>query len=156
MSDRQYRTQGVMTIAVIIVNYGTPELAINAVQSVLDRKHHGRNVKIHLVDNASPGEDAKIFEKVHLERDWGAGVRLWLEVENHGFGRGNNRVLDTLATEALPPEYVFLLNPDAVLVNEAIAVLADALDADSRVAAAGARIFKPSSCLLYTSDAADE
>jgi N-acetylglucosaminyl-diphospho-decaprenol L-rhamnosyltransferase len=42
-------------IAVIIVNYGTPDLAIEAVESVRARLHGGRRVEVHLVDNASPG-----------------------------------------------------------------------------------------------------
>ena len=46
-------------IAVIVVNYGTADLAIEAVESVLARDHGGRTVRVHLVDNASPGEDAK-------------------------------------------------------------------------------------------------
>ena len=42
-------------VAVIIVNYGTAHLAVQAVDSVLERQHHGLGVEVHLVDNASPG-----------------------------------------------------------------------------------------------------
>lgn len=132
-----------MNIAVITVNYGTAELAIRAVESVLARDHGGRSVEIHLVDNASPGDDAAKFRAAHAAGGWGERVTLWLEDENHGFGRGNNRVLETLAVREEPPEYVFLLNPDAELENEAIAILADALDADARAGAAGAGISFP-------------
>ena len=45
-------------ISVIIVNYGTAALTIAAVESVLARRHGGRRVDIHVVDNASPGDDA--------------------------------------------------------------------------------------------------
>jgi len=131
------------TIAVIIVNYGTAALAIEAVESVLTRHHGGREVEVHLVDNASPGGDAAVLAEAHAARGWGERVTLWPETENHGFGRGNNVVLEALAAREAPPDKVFLLNPDARLENEALAILAEVLDADPRIAAAGAGIVLP-------------
>jgi GT2 family glycosyltransferase/serine acetyltransferase len=128
------------SVAVIIVNYGTPDLAITAVESVLARGHGGRSVEVHLVDNASPGDDAARLTEVHAERDWKDRVTLWLETTNHGFGRGNNLVLKSLAARKAPPTYAFLLNPDARIENEAIATLASFLDDAPRVAAVGAGI----------------
>lgn len=132
------------SVAVIIVNYGTADLAIAAVESVLERSHGGHPVEIHLLDNASPGEGGTVLAEAHGQRSWGERVTLWLEPENHGFGRGNNIVLQALAKRPAPPDYVFLLNPDAQLENEAIAILADRLDAVPQAAAAGAGIAWPS------------
>ena len=132
-----------MSVAVITVNYGTPDLSIAAVDSVLKHDHGGRAVDVHLVDNASPGTDAEAFTKAHAENGWGDRVTLWLETENHGFGRGNNLVLDALAARAAPPDFVFLLNPDAALENEAIDILASALEADPLAGVAGAGISFP-------------
>ncbi|MBY8978159.1 glycosyltransferase [Rhodobacteraceae bacterium NNCM2] len=130
-------------IAVIIVNYNAAELAMAAVESVLARQHGGRAVEVHLVDNASPAGDAAVLAREAEARGWDGRVRLWLEQTNHGFGRGNNLVLDHLAARETPPDYVFLLNPDAALENETLAVLADFLDAHPKAAVAGARIEKP-------------
>lgn len=129
-------------VAVIIVNYGTAELALEAVASVLSRSH-GREVEIHVVDNASPSGDAAILRQQITERGWVDNVRLWCEPVNHGFGRANNLVLAELANRSDPPRYVFLLNPDARLENDAIAILADVLDAHPHVAAAGPTIQLP-------------
>jgi N-acetylglucosaminyl-diphospho-decaprenol L-rhamnosyltransferase len=52
-------------------------------------------------------------------------------------------VLRQLAERATPPDYVFFLNPDAVLENETVAILADFLDARPKAACAGAEIHKP-------------
>jgi N-acetylglucosaminyl-diphospho-decaprenol L-rhamnosyltransferase len=138
--DRQDR---LACIAVIVVNYGTADLAVEAVQSVLSHSHGGRCVTVHLVDNASPGEDAQRLAAAHAARGWKDGVTLWPETENHGFGRGNNVVLEALAAQETPPDAVFLLNPDARLENEAIDILATALEADRRAAAAGAGVRRP-------------
>ena len=129
-----------VNVSIIVVNYGTADLAISAVESVLQRDHGGRTIEVHLVDNASPGDDAERFREAHGARNWGGWVTLWAETRNHGFGGGNNVVLRDLAARETPPDYVFLLNPDAELENEAISILADAMDADPAVAAAGASI----------------
>lgn len=132
-----------MRVAVITVNYGTPEMSIAAVESVLARTHGGHEVEVHLVDNASPGGDAAQFADAHAARGWGDRVTLWLEDTNHGFGRGNNVVLNALAARETPPDYVFLLNPDAQLENEAIQILVDTLEAHPQAGAVGAGIQQP-------------
>jgi len=133
-------SQSLRHIAVIIVNYGTPDLAIRAVNSVLTRAHGGRQIEVHLVDNASPGDDAAQFRAA--APDWGDRVTLWLEDDNHGFGRGNNVVLNALAARDVPPDAAFLLNPDASLHNEAVDSLASALEADPSAGAVGAAVLR--------------
>lgn len=132
------------SIAVIVVNYGTADLAIAAAQSVLEHAHGGRRVEVHLLDNASPGGDGARIAEAHAARGWEGRVTLWPETRNHGFGRGNNVVLQALLARPEPPEFVFLLNPDAQLENEALDILAGALEADPGLAAAGAGIALPS------------
>jgi GT2 family glycosyltransferase len=67
-------------------------------------------------------------------------VTLHLEDENHGFGRGNNVALRYLAGRASAPDLVLLLNPDARLENEAIALMADCMDANPNIAVVGAGV----------------
>ena len=138
-------SSGQPEIAVIIVNYGTAALAVEAVDSVLGGDHGGRLVEVHLVDNASPGGDADLLREIHGANGWQGRVTLHLEAVNHGFGRGNNLVLEQLAARPVPPDLVFLLNPDARLQGETLAALADFLDAHPRAAAAGAQILRPGS-----------
>ena len=129
------------SIAVIVVNYNTAKLATDAVESVLAMDHGGRLISIHLVDNASPDGDAAQLMQTHADRGWGdAGVQFWPEQENHGFGRGNNLVLEYLVAANKPPDFVFLLNPDAVLENNAIDILVQTLEANPNAAAVGAGI----------------
>lgn len=130
-------------VCVIIVNYGTASLALEAAESVLSRHHGGRSVEVHIVDNNSPGDDAQRIAAEIVARSWEGRVTFHHETENLGFARGNNLVLKNMANRRLAPRYAFLLNPDATLENEAIAVLADFLDAHPKAAAAGARIEKP-------------
>lgn len=134
-------------ICVIIVNYGTANLSIEAVESVLAQNHDGRTVDVHLLDNASPGDDAEVFARAHAERGWADRVTLYPETVNHGFGRGNNVALRALAAREVPPKYVMLLNPDAVLDGETIAIMARVMDADPTIGLAGAGISNPDGAL---------
>ena len=130
-------------ISVIIVNYGTASMAVEAVESIRARQHGGRPVDIHLVDNASAGDDAAILSGAHRALGWGPQVTLYLETTNHGFGRGNNLVLRRLGARTSPPDKVLLLNPDARLENEALDSLARFLDEHPRVGCVGAAITNP-------------
>ena len=130
-------------IAVVVVNYGTAALALAAVESVLARGHGGRTVSVHLVDNASPGDDGETLAQGLAARGWEDRVTLYRETVNHGFGRGNNVVFQALAQGAPTPDAVFLLNPDACLDNETLDELARFLENNPRVGCAGAHIAKP-------------
>lgn len=125
-------------VAVIIVNYNTPEMAIAAADSVLDRGADGLTVEIHLVDNASTGDDQAILSQASAR--WGDAVVLHFETVNHGFGRGNNLVLRQLAARSEPPTKVYLLNPDARLVTNAVSELATFLDAHPKAAVVGSGV----------------
>jgi GT2 family glycosyltransferase len=130
-------------ISVIVVNYGTADLARQAVDSVLAHRHGGRKVDIHLVDNASPGEDRAILAAAALSDAWRGRVIFYPEETNHGFAGGNNVVLRALAARPQPPDKVFLLNPDAQIDNEAVAILAEALDRDPAIGLVGAGVLQP-------------
>lgn len=131
------------SIAVIIVNYATADLALAAAASALTHSLLDRALHIHILDNASPGDDARILAREIAARGWQDRVTLWPEPINHGFGRGNNRVLDALSRLPDPPGYVLLLNPDAMLEDDALARLATLLDQRDDVVGVGAGISKP-------------
>ena len=130
-------------VCVIIVNYGTADLTIAAVNSVLTQATNARAVHIHVVDNASPGDDAAILRAAHARSAWSDHVTLHLEEVNYGFGGGNNVVLQRYAKNGVLPDKVFLLNPDAALENNAIEILASFLDDTLDAGFAGAGISKP-------------
>lgn len=130
-------------VAVIIVNYGTAAFTLEAVGSVLGKPHGGRSVQVYVVDNASPGGDADLLANAITQREWASRVALYASPRNLGFGAGNNLVLAELAATAPAPKYVFLLNPDARLENDAIGILANFLDTHPDAVAAGAGIASP-------------
>lgn len=121
-------------IAAIIVNYGTADLALEAVRSLLEQTN-AEDLDVHVVENASPGEDAATLANGLAV--W-PSVTLHIQPENCGFGHANNHVIKLLARN--PPDYVFLLNPDARVENDVTAHLAEFLEACPRAGFAGAAL----------------
>ncbi|MFZ3583937.1 glycosyltransferase family 2 protein [Loktanella sp. DJP18] len=127
-------------IAVIIVNYRTADLTAAAVESVLHYYRGNAQVEVHVVDNASPGDDAATLARTHSDQGWGPQVMLYPQTANRGFGCGNNVVLRAICERAIPPDFAFLLNPDARLKNDAIALLMQVLEKHPKVGFVGAGI----------------
>jgi GT2 family glycosyltransferase len=110
-------------IAVVVVTWNSEEFIERCLTS-LRENHVG--VAVIVVDNASDDDTAKMvrgFDNVQL-RD--AGVNL-------GFAAGNNLALRDILSRSNRPEYVFFLNPDAYVANDAIARLVAYMDEQPQV-----------------------
>ncbi|MCF0199612.1 MAG: glycosyltransferase family 2 protein [Bacteroidaceae bacterium] len=114
-----------MKVSVIIVNYKTPRLTIECIDSV---KAHTRatNYEIVVVDNASGDGSVSDIRAAHPD------VTVVESPGNIGFGRANN-----LGYEHCTGDYIFLLNSDTLLVNDAIHILATFLETHPTAGIAG-------------------
>jgi GT2 family glycosyltransferase len=103
-----------MDVSVIIVNFNTKDLTINCIQSIYDQTEQV-DYEIIVVDNASiDGSVAAIKNKFPK-------VILLESPENLGFGKANN-----LAARTAKGEFLFFLNSDTLLLNNAIKIFCDA------------------------------
>ncbi len=108
-------------ISVLIVNWNTRDL-LRACLNSLDKitiEH-----EIIVVDCASPDDSAAM-----IAREFPA-VRLIASDENLGFAAGNNR-----AYEIASGEWIWLLNPDTEIFDNAAEILVDFLRANPKVGA---------------------
>lgn len=117
-----------MDVSVIIVNYNTTELLLSCINSVLEHTH-GVSYEIIVADNGS--SDSSL---VPLRAD--KRLRLVELGENLGFGRANNAG----AAIALG-DHLFLLNPDTLLVNDAITILFRHLKEHPQTGICGGNLF---------------
>ena len=115
-----------LDVSVILVNYNTTDLLIQAVRSVFD-KSKGFSYEVIVVDNNSK---EKPEEK--LRECFGDKVVYIQLPENIGFGRANNEGI-----KMAKGRNVFLLNTDAYLVNNAIYILSDYLDQHPKAGSCG-------------------
>lgn len=119
-----------MDVSIIIVNYNTRDLIIECLKSLYD-KTTGLSFEVIVVDNASSDDSV---EQVRLKFPQ---VRLIESQENLGFGRANN-----LGFEYSSGDYIFLLNSDTLLINNAIEILWRFLNENSEIAIVGGQLFE--------------
>jgi len=117
-------------VSVIIVNYNTKDLTIQAINSVIE-KTEDVSYEIIVVDNASQDDSVEV-----LKNEFADKIILVESKENLGFGKGNN-----LGMQYANGENLFLLNPDTMLINNAIKDLHHFLKDNLNVAICGGNLY---------------
>jgi N-acetylglucosaminyl-diphospho-decaprenol L-rhamnosyltransferase len=139
-----------MHLAVIIVNYKTPQLVIDCLQSLQSEIEIGKDSVI-VVDNCSGDDSTTILQKTIVERGWQDWVRLALSPVNGGFSAGNN-----LGIKSVEADAYLLLNSDTIVRSGAIQSLRAALQTHRDVGLVSPRLEWPDgtpqiSCFRYHS-----
>ena len=105
-----------MDVSIIIINYNTKTLLKQCLRSVFEQTK-GLEFEAIVVDNASVDGSQEM-----LKNEFPC-VNLIENGENSGFGRANN-----LGVEKASGKYLFLLNSDTILQNNAVKILFDFLE----------------------------
>lgn len=111
-------------ISVIIINYNTCQMTQECIDSIY-KKTKEIAFEIILVDNASTDGSKEHFEKEETK----GKIRYIYNFENMGFGRANNAGM-----KLSKGEYIFLLNSDTILVNNALKEFYDKVSKSSELA----------------------
>lgn len=117
-----------MNVSVIIVNYNTAALLLQCIDSIVEHTH-GVSYEIIVVDNGSDKEN------IHILRNDNR-ISLLEMNKNLGFGQANNA--GALKAKG---EHLFLLNPDTLLVNDAISILYQHLTTHPHSGICGGNLF---------------
>ena len=117
-----------MDVSIIYVNYKTAQLIIDSIRTV---KTHtiDLNYEIIVVDNNSEDNSEALICSAFPE------VRFISSPQNIGFGRANN-----LAQKIAQGAYLFFLNPDTLLLSNAVLTLANYLKVNETVGACGVNL----------------
>lgn len=118
-----------MDISIIIVNYNTVQLTKNCIDSIYKQTKRV-SFEIIVVDNASTDGSKQV-----LEND--CRIRYIYSKENMGFGRANN-----VGMMLAQGDYIFLLNSDTILLNNAIDLFYEKTCNRSELAFYGAWLLK--------------
>jgi N-acetylglucosaminyl-diphospho-decaprenol L-rhamnosyltransferase len=100
-------------LSIIIVSYNTSDMTADCIRSTIQQTH-SIDYEIVVYDNASKDGSA---DRIAAEFPQ---VRLIRGPQNLGFAMGNNEAIKTINSE-----YVLLLNPDTVVLDQAINKLMD-------------------------------
>ncbi len=118
-----------MDVSIVIVNYNTKALVIDCINSIV-QKTKDIDYEIIVVDNnSSDGSSEELKNKF-------SDVKIIENKENIGFGLANNK-----GFEIAKGKYLFCLNPDTILINNAVKILFDFMERNEDCAAAGGNLF---------------
>lgn len=118
-----------MDVSVILVSYNTKDLTLDCIKSVYE-KTSGLDFDIYLVDNNSHDGTCDAVEQQYPD------VKVIRNQDNKGFGAANN-----IAIRLSDAKYVFCLNTDTLLINNAIKVLYDYMENNKNVGACGGQLY---------------
>lgn len=119
-----------LDVSIILVNYNTTDLLIDAVKSVFE-KSNGFTYEIIVVDNNSQDNPSQ-----RLKDEFENKIVYLPLSENIGFGRANNEGINISKGRNL-----FLLNTDTYLINNAIHILMSYSDTHPEVGSCGGSLF---------------
>ncbi len=127
-----------MKVLVVIVNYRTPGLTIDCLKSLaseIARVPGGAHCVV--ADNKSPDDSVEQIGRAVRE----LGIGNWCEFlpleKNGGFAYGNNEAIKHFAEQK--PDFVWLLNPDTIVLPNALTELLAFMESHPTVGVGGGR-----------------
>ena len=116
-------------VSIIIVNYNTRQMTAECIDSVFE-KTIGVSFEVILVDNGSTDDSREFFSRDDR-------IKYIYNSDNLGFGRANN-----IGYEQSIGKYVFCLNSDTILSNNAIKIMYDYAEmSNDNIACIGGLLF---------------
>lgn len=127
-------------LAVVMVTWNVREWALRALESLFRAlRRSGLEATVWLVDNASADGTAEAIAAAF------PAVRRLVNAENRGFAAANNQALRAMGFPEGPgtPRYVWLLNPDTEVTDEAPGRLVRFMEETPRAGVCGPRLLYP-------------
>ncbi|NLV17948.1 MAG: glycosyltransferase family 2 protein [Bacteroidetes bacterium] len=119
-----------MDVSVIIVNYNTTDQLCVSVESVITHTEL-INYEIIVVDNSKDDKARGVLEERFQDKVRYLGIH-----KNIGFGKANNEGL-----RYAKGRNILFLNPDTILLNNALLILSDFLDNNPSTGMAGGNLY---------------
>lgn len=132
-----------MSVAVVLVNFRTAQLASRCLQSLLAERACLPDMQVIVVDGGSGDGSAETLRELLNTKDFQGWSQLIPLSINGGFGYANNAALTALLARQNPPDFILLLNPDTKVDQGAVAVLANCLQMNPKVGAVGSQLLEP-------------
>ncbi len=137
MSARIAPRADTAAVAVVIVNYRTPDLTRRCIAAVAKEREKLPLLRAVVVDGGSGDDSAAVLAEALAHPDYADWVEFLPLPINGGFGWANNQAILTLARQENPPEFIHVLNPDTEVMPGAVAALVADLQEHPACGAAG-------------------
>lgn len=133
-------------VAVVIVNYKTPELVKACLDSLVGEQSADMRLKVYVGDADSQDGSVEIVSRYIAERglDFCSCFAIGT---NGGFAYGNNYIVEHKVLGDPDVDYVHFLNPDTYVHPGAVKALVEVLKTRSKAGVAGSRLENPDGSL---------
>jgi len=112
-------------LSVVIVNWNVTDLLLNCIESIY-KNNQSLPIEIIVIDNASSDKSFMIIKDLYPE------INLIQNNHNMGFAYANN-----IGLGKCTGEYILLLNPDTLIIKNALQQMVDYLDSNPTVGMVG-------------------
>ncbi len=110
-------------IAVVIVNYRTPELVAAGLHALFHERLQFPQLHVVVVDNHSGDASVDQLRELVRVQEWGSWVNIFAAEKNGGYAYGNNRGFEQAKSWLPHIDYYWMLNPDTQVLPGATSVL---------------------------------
>jgi len=125
-----------LNVSIVIVNWNVREMLRNCLKSIY-QETKDINFEIIVVDNGSKDGSVQMLRQEFPE------VILIQNQDNLGFAAANNQGINRARAK-----YILLLNPDTLILDNAIAKTVNFMDAHPEAGIAGCKVLKPDGSFL--------
>lgn len=122
---------------IVIVNYRTPELAVDCLRSLFPQVDALNNGRVVVIDNNSGDDSVPKLQSAIAQNSWSNWAEVMPLDRNGGFAYGNNAGIRAALASSDRVDYVMLLNPDTLVRDGAIGALVGFMKSHSRAGIAG-------------------
>jgi hypothetical protein len=129
-------------IAVIVLNYRTPQLTLDCLTSLEPELNEHQGSHVFVLDCASGDDSIDVLEGAAASREWQPWLTILPLGRNGGFSAGNNAGI-AAARERGQFDGFLLLNSDTVVHRGALGVLAEILRREPSIGLVGPRLEWP-------------
>ena len=126
-----------LDLSISIVNWNTKDLLRDCLKSIYENTH-GIDYEIFVADNASTDGSSEMVEREFPQ------VKLIKNKENVGFAKANNQIIKESRAN-----FVLLLNPDTVILDNAIGKMVRFMWSHSEVGAVGPKLLNPDGTIQF-------
>jgi len=124
-------------IAIIILNYNTPEMTLECIESI--ERNTIAEHKYYIIDNASTDGSYKKIKHEFERNKWNLPKYTFIKSEkNNGYSAGNNIGIRAAIKDGC--QYLLIINSDVSFENNAIDLMVDILKNNDKIAVIGPNI----------------
>lgn len=124
-----------MELAVVIVNYRTPQCTIECLETLARERANFPQFMAIVVENGSGDCSCETLSNAIRNNHWSDWVSILPQTFNRGFAGGSNVGIQHAISQKSPPSFILLLNNDTLVHPHCLKLAIDRMHSDPEIGA---------------------